>query len=148
MSNLKKSIYIDAPVEKVALYGINPKEWGHWYAHLSEPEKLVGEGEVGTVGEFKYSLLGTHLPITITVKEFNESPKEFVWIGKVDGPMAGTQKFTYTEKNGGTEVNADIEYTVPGSILGKIANLLIIEKILENSTVATLENLKAICEAM
>ncbi|MBF7096817.1 SRPBCC family protein [Alkalibacter mobilis] len=147
MSNLKKSIFINAPMEKVAKYGTNPKEWGHWYAHLSDPENLVGEGEAGTVGEFKYTMLGMHLPMKVEVIENTQSPEKHVWMGTFEGPLSGKQTFTYIAKDGGTEVDVDIEYTVPGSILGRIADILIIEKIQENATVATLENLKAICES-
>lgn len=148
MSNLKVSNFINAPLEKVSEYAMNPKEWEHWYAHLSGPEKLNGNGDAGTVGEFKYTLLGIHLPMTVKVKECTLSPEKHVWIGTFAGPLYGTQTFTYMPKNGGTEVTAEIEYTVPGSIFGKIANILVIEKIQENATIATLANLKAICEAM
>lgn len=148
MSSLKKSIFINAPLEKVAKYGMNPKEWEHWYAHLSGPENLAGDGEAGTIGKFMYTMLGMHLPMTVEVKECSLSPEKYVWAGTFEGPLSGTQTFTYITKDGGTEVTADIVYTVPGSILGKIADLLVVERIQENATIATLENLKVICEAM
>lgn len=147
MSNLKKSIFIDAPFEKVASYGKNPKEWAHWYAHLSEPKNLKGDGETGTVGEFTYSMLGIHLPMTVEVKEFSTTPEKQVWVGSFTGPLSGIQTVTYLTKDNGTEVTIDIDYTVPGSILGKIADLVVIEKIQENATIATLGSLKAICES-
>lgn len=148
MSTLKQSIFINAPLEKVAEYAMNAKEWANWYAHLSEPIKLVGDGETGTVGEFKYTILGIHLPMTVEVKEYSHGPEKYVWKGTFEGPLSGTQTFTYLAKEGGTEVTADIEYRIPENIVGKVANLLVVEKIQENATIATLKNLKAICESM
>lgn len=148
MSRLTKSIFIDAPLEKVAEYGKNPNGWAHWYAHLSEPKKLVGDGEVGTVGEFTYSMLGMHLPMMVEVKEWSAGPDKYVWSGTFEGPLSGTQKVTYLPNGDGTDVTLEIEYTVPGNIFGKIADLILLEKVQENATVATLENLKAFCEAM
>jgi hypothetical protein len=147
MSKGKRSILINAPFDKVAEYGKNPKEWAHWYANLSEPKKLVGDGEAGTVAEFTYSMLGMHLPMTVEVKECSSTPDKQVWVGTFTGPLSGTQTVTYLAKDNGTEVNIEIDYTVPGSILGKIADLVVIEKIQENATIATLESLKVICEA-
>lgn len=55
MAHLKKSILIHGPVEQVYALGRDPKRWATWYIGLSEPEKMTGEGEVGTVVE--HSLL-------------------------------------------------------------------------------------------
>ncbi|MDH7487805.1 MAG: hypothetical protein QHJ81_16220 [Anaerolineae bacterium] len=44
-------------------------------------------------------------------------------------------------------MTADIEYTVPGSALGRIADRLIIERMQERAIQQTLENLKLLCEA-
>ena len=148
MSSLKESIFINAPLEKVAGYAMNPKEWAHWYAHLSEPTKLVGDGDTGTVGEFKYTILGIHLPMTVEVKECTQGSEKHVWKGTFEGPLSGTQTFTYIAKDGGTQVVGEIDYNMPENIVGKVANLLVVEKIQENATVATLKNLKAICESL
>jgi uncharacterized membrane protein len=60
--------------------------------------------------------------------------------------MSGTQTFTYTPEENGTHIDVEIEYTVPGSVLGRIANSLFIEKLQENATDQTLANLKAMLE--
>jgi len=148
MSHLKKSIFINTPLKKVVDFGTNPNKWALWYAHLSGPEKLTGEGEAGTKGEFKYSLLGIHLPMTVEVKESVTTETSHFWKGTFEGPLSGVQTFSYLSKDNGTDVTVEIEYTVPGSILGKIADVLIIEKLQENATIHTLENLKAICESL
>jgi uncharacterized membrane protein len=146
MTHLNKSILIHAPVETVYAVARDPKRWATWFDGLSEPEKLTGEGEVGTVVELSYLLAGMRFPITSRVLEDQVSPEGARWKGKIEGPLAGEHTWTYTPKNGDTEVTADIEYTVPGKALGKIADRLIIERMQARSLEQTLENLKVQCE--
>ena len=67
MTTFKKSIFIDAPLEKVYQYTMNPENWSHFYNGLSEAESISGKGEVGTIVKTKFSMLGMHFPVTITV---------------------------------------------------------------------------------
>jgi uncharacterized membrane protein len=147
MAIVKKSIFINAPVERVYKYARDPRKWSQWYANLSGPDKLSGEGEAGTVVELKMSLIGLHFPVTVEVVEDNLNPTGSGWVGNVKGPLAGKQVFTYIPKENGTEASVELEYTVPANFMGTIINTLIFEKIVENGLKHTLENLKIICEA-
>lgn len=146
MTKVKKSILIHAPMEAVFALATDPKRWDTWYAGLSEPEKITGEGEAGTVVEHSYLLAGIRFPVTSHVLEKQSSPEGGRWRGKVEGPLAGEHTWTYTPKNGDTEVMVEMDYTVPGKALGKIADRLIIERMEERSLDQTLENLKLLCE--
>lgn len=146
MAHVRKSILIHAPVEKV--YGVarDPNRWPVWFVGMGDIDNLTGEGGVGTVVEFSYMMAGMRFPVTVEVLEDHVSPEGARWKGKVEGPLAGEQIWTYTPKNGDTEVTVDMEYSVPGKALGKIADRLIIERTQEHSAEQTLENLKLLCE--
>jgi uncharacterized membrane protein len=146
MAHLKKSILIRAPVERVYALARDPNRWATWYVGLSEPEKLTGEGEVGTVVESSYLLAGMRFPVTSRVLEDRVSPEGAQWKGKIEGPLAGEHTWTYTAKNDDTQVTAEMEYTVPGKALGKFADRLIVERMTERSLEQTLDNLKLLCE--
>ncbi|NTW72864.1 MAG: SRPBCC family protein [Eubacteriaceae bacterium] len=147
MSVIKKSIFINAPLEKVYNYTTaNPEEWSHFYVNLTGPEKLTGKGEAGTVGEFKYNMLGLHFDMTIEVVESKIAAERALWIGNFKGPIFGTQRSIYVPKDGGTELTIEIESTRPESILKRIANSLIVDRMQENALVHTLENIKTVCE--
>lgn len=146
MAHLKKSILIHAPVEDVYALARDPHRWPTWYVGLSEPEKLSGQGEVGTVIEQSFLMAGMRFPVTTEVLEDHSSPEGAQWKGKIEGPLAGEHTWTYTPKKDDTEVTVDMEYTVPGAALGKIANRLIIERMQARSLEQTLENLKLLCE--
>lgn len=147
MAHLKKSILIHAPVETVYALARDPNRWATYYVGLSEPGKVTGEGEVGTVVEHSYLMAGMRFPVTTEVLEDHIGPEGARWKGKIGGPLAGEHTWTYAPKEGNTEVTADIEYTVPGTALGRIADRLIIERMQERSLEQTLENLRLLCEA-
>jgi uncharacterized membrane protein len=147
MAQIKKSILIHAPVEKVYAVARDPSRWSTWFVGMSKIDELTGEGEVGTVAEFSYTLAGMGFPVTVEVMEDHVGPEGARWKGKIGGPLAGEQTWTYTPKDGDTEVSVNLEYTVPGKALGKIANRLVIERTQERAADQTLENLKRLCEA-
>jgi coenzyme Q-binding protein COQ10 len=147
MAHLKKSISIRAPVEAVYAVARDPNRWPTWFVGMSEIEKLTGAGEVGTAVEFSYAMAGMHFPVTVEVTGDQVSPERARWQGTIRGPLAGEQTWTYTPRDGDTDVTAEIEYTVPGRALGKIADRLIVERMQERSLEQTLENLKSVCEA-
>jgi len=146
MAYLKKDILIHAPVEDVYAVARDPHRWSVFYVGMSEIEELSGEGEVGTVAEFSYTMAGMSFPVTVEVMEDHSDQEGARWRGTIGGPLAGEQTFTYRPKNGDTEVVAEIEYTVPGRALGKIANSLLIERMQARSLEQTLDNLKVLCE--
>jgi coenzyme Q-binding protein COQ10 len=91
-------------------------------------------------------MAGVHFPVTVKVLEDHIGSEGGRWKGKVEGPLAGEHTWTYTPKNGDTEVTVDMEYTVPGKALGKIADRLVVERTQERSAEQTLQNLKLLCE--
>ncbi len=145
MAHVKKSILIHAPIEQVHALARDPRRWDTWYVGLSEPEKVKGGGEVGTIVEQTYLLAGMRFPVTTRVLEDYIGSNGARWKGKIEGPFAGEQTFILTPKLGDTEVIAEMEYTVPGKALGKFADRLIIERMMERNLEHTLENLKMLC---
>ena len=69
------------------------------------------------------------------------------WRGEFQGPITGTQTCTSIAKGDKTEMVDEIEYTIPGKVLGKIADSLVVEKMQERGLEQTLDNLKLLCEA-
>ena len=147
MTQIKRSILIHAPVDKVYAVARDPNRWPTWFVGMDEIDKLTGSGEVGTVVEFGYAMAGMRFPVTVEVLEDHVGPEGARWKGKIGGPLAGEQTWVYTPKGSDTEVTVELEYTVPGKALGQIANRLIIERTQERSADETMENLKALCEA-
>lgn len=142
----QKSVYIDRPIDEVYHYAINPSDWFQWYVGLSEPQNLVGQGETGTTMNMKYTMLGMHLPIEVEVVETGKDGNGYTWRGTVKGAITSDQFWTYIPERKGVEISLDMNYELPGKLVGKGANKLIIQKLMNNSMEQTLNNLKAVCE--
>lgn len=147
MWTLEKSIIIERPIEEVYGYATNPALWYQWYAGLSEPGNMTGEGEVGTKADFTYTMIGMRLPIAVEVIENKQSGLGYSWKGEVTGSITSHQHWTYTKEGRGTKVSYAEAYEMPSSVLRKVADKLIIRKLLDNAMEQTFKNLKDVCEA-
>jgi len=67
-------------------------------------------------------------------------------VGRVEGAITAEQTFVYAPEGGGTRLTVEIDYTVPGGGLGKLADKLVMERFNEQSADQTLEALKRLCE--
>jgi coenzyme Q-binding protein COQ10 len=146
MAHITKNVVINAPIEKVYAFARDPERWSSWWVGLSAPDKITGNGEVGTIVTHNFAMAGFTFPVTSKVVEDKPGPKQARWKGTIEGPLAGQHIWTYTAKDGATEVTTEIDYTVPGKALGKITDKLIVEKMQERAMEASLENLKLLCE--
>lgn len=147
MTNIRKNIFIDAPIEKVYAFARDPQHWNTFFTGLSVPETMTGKGEVGTVVKQNYTIAGVPFPVTTKVLIDKPGPKTAQWKAQIEGPLDGMQEWNYTAKNEGTEIVVNIDYTVPGKALGKFADRLLIERMQEKAIEHTLDNLKLFCEA-
>ncbi len=142
MGVAKKSIFINSPIEKIHEYNTDLTKLSEWYTNILGPDKVTGDGNKGTIVEMKYSLLGVHIPMTMEVLENTMN----LWKAKFSGAASGEQLVECETKDGGTEVTITTTFTIPKSVLAKVANTTIVEKLVENALAHTLENLKMICE--
>jgi uncharacterized membrane protein len=148
MAHLKDTIFINAPVDNVSELATDPHRWSTWFVGLGEAESVEGDNGPGTVVQHSYLLAGMHFPVTTRVQERSGGAGEARrWKASIEGPLDGWQQWDYVPKGGGTEVTAEMDYTVPGSLLGKVADRLFLERNQERALRHTLENLKQLAES-
>ncbi|HSI67233.1 MAG TPA: SRPBCC family protein [Planococcus sp. (in: firmicutes)] len=146
MWNVQKTVFIDRRVAEVHCFATNPTHWYQWYAGLSTAENLNGNGGKGTCMDLKYSFFGRYWALHILVEENGVKDDGYVWRGEISGAFDATQTWRYLPKEGGTEIHFEMDYKLPGSIFGKMANTLYIESLMNLSVEETLQNLKEISE--
>jgi len=148
MAHLKGDILINAPTEKVHTLAADPHKWSSWFVGLGEAESVEGDGSPGTVVKHSYLLAGVHVPVTTTVTDNRtEADGSYHWRAEIGGAFDGWQTWIYRPREGKTLVDIEMEYQVPGSVLGKVADRLFIERNQERAMRHTLENLKELSEA-
>jgi coenzyme Q-binding protein COQ10 len=148
MTQIVKSIVIDAPLDEVHTAARDPHHWTEWVVGLADRGPVDGTGDVGSFGEFGMLTVGVHLPVRMEVLEDTHSPDGCFCKTVMTGAGGNAvTKVTYTPEQGGTTVSFHMEYELPGAVLGKIADRLLVERMQEGNLEHTLANLKALVEA-
>jgi hypothetical protein len=148
MAYLKDSVFIASSPEKVHAFAAEPKDWSTWFVGLGAPESIEGDNAPGTTVKHSYMMMGMHFPITTTVTEHSAAADgSWHWKSENTGSFAGWQAWDYKPEDGGTRVQVEMEYEVPGSVFGKVADRLFVEKNQERALRHTLENLKHLTES-
>ena len=148
MAQLTHEVLIQAPVAEVFAYAHDPRHWAEWFVGLSGPDSLSGGPAAGTTGRFHYLMAGIRFPLTLTIADDRIDARGALCTVLIDGAFTGTQVVTYGPKDGGTLVTFDVDYTPPGQLLGKIADLFVVERMQEHALAQSLTNLKVRVEAM
>jgi uncharacterized membrane protein len=143
MAKIKKSIIINASVEKVFSYMEEvtnlPEVWPS-LVEVKDVEPLPGGGsKFGWV----YKMAGMRLEGSSEITEY-EANKRTVTESK--GGIDSRFVWTYEPEAGGTRVSVEVEYTVPVPVLGKLAEAIIVKQN-EHEAEQILSNLKAKTEA-
>jgi len=144
MSHVRRSDVVKADIEKcfdyIAEPGLAPLFLSSLYSIT--PIDVEPKGEGNRWG-FEYDLFGVALRGE-SVCTVYDRPNRYVWEA-----VSGVEtKWTYTfEKvEGGTAVELDVEYQLADTMLGKIADLAVIERLNEHEADAAVKNLRVILE--
>jgi coenzyme Q-binding protein COQ10 len=142
MIKIKKQIHIDAPVEKVFEFAVDPEKLPEIWPSMIRTENVEELPSGGSDYDWDYKMAGMsfhgHTHTTefvpnkhVVVENKTGIPSKFVW--------------DYSAENGGTQLDLEVEYEVPVPLLGKLAEKAV-RKINENEAEIMLANLKVVTE--
>lgn len=142
MAKIRKSISIRAPVDKVFEYAGNPDNLLEFWPSMADVENIKPVANGGAEYDWTYKMAGMkfkgHAKPTsfernkrFSVKNETGIPSSFIW--------------SFDGENGGTRLSLDVEYEIPHTLLGKLAEPFLV-KLNEREADAVLENIKARCE--
>jgi coenzyme Q-binding protein COQ10 len=148
MTHITRAVTIDAPLEEVHTAARDPHHWTEWIVGLADRGAVGGTGEMGSFGEFGMLFAGLHLPIRMEVLEDTHSPDGcFCKTAMTGSGVSALSNVTYTPVDGKTHVTFEMDYELPGSVFGKIADRLLVEAMQEHSLEHSASNLKLLVEA-
>lgn len=148
MAHFEESLYIEAPVATLDEIVGDLRQLPKFWVGLSEPEDLTGEKGIGSQAKFTQLLMGVHMHLTMRIaKEDHESDGATVWRWEFEGTTSGWLNCRHTPKDGGTQITTEFEYSVPGSVLGKVADRVLFERLQKRDFRHSLENLKVLAES-
>ena len=144
MAKIIKKIVINAPAEKVFGFVTSPDNWTRYVTSLTDVRDISSmKVEAGTIFKWTYRMLGINFHGRGHVTE-NVKNKRFGL--KMEGSMPIIETYIFTPVDGGTELSVEIQYEMPGKIMGTIANKGLIEKINKKEADAVLGKIKLFCE--
>lgn len=146
MPVIKQSIAINAPVSKVFEYVVSPDNWTRYVTSLVDVTDFSDDVPAkGSTFSWVYKMMGLKFAGKGTVTE-NRKDKSFGLL--LEGKHTIMEAYEFADKGGSaSELKINIEYEIPGSVLGAIANKLIIEKLNNIEATQVLEKIKTVCEA-
>jgi uncharacterized protein YndB with AHSA1/START domain len=125
MIKANKSVYINAPVEKVFAYLEDPSNLPEVWPSMVEVRNIKDEADGKKNYEWTYKMAGVNINGFSETLEY-EANKRIV----VHNPKGIESKFTwdYIPEDNGTRINVEVEYTIPLPVLGKLAESIIIKQ--------------------
>ena len=142
MAKVKKSIVINATVEKVYDYLVDQQNQINWMPSLVDLWDISEKGE-GQNFKWKYKMSGVMLEGETAVIETVPNKR----IGtKTKGAVSSEWLLVFDATDEGTMLEMNIDYTVPIPVLGKVAERIILKRN-EREAVSALENIKEIMES-
>jgi len=144
VAEIKKSIFINAPVEKVFDLALHQERIPEWLAGMEAVHDVPpGPPEVGTTYKWTYNMSGMRFQGTNTVTEIVPNAR---FVVQSTGGIDSTWIWTYEPREGGTLLTCEMSYTVPGGGLGKFADKLLVERTNVKNLERSLANIKKLIE--
>jgi uncharacterized protein YndB with AHSA1/START domain len=141
MATIKKSININAPVEKV-FEDLTPEHLPEVWPSLVEVNNIQELPNGGFSWDWVYKMAG--MRFTGSSEHTEVVPNERT-VTLSTGGIDSTITWEYQPVDGGTKFTTTVEYKVPIPLLGKLAESIIV-KMNENESNVLLANVKAMME--
>ncbi len=147
MAHLLHDFHVDVPVETFDSLVKDPHNWPTFWVGMGEPKRVFGDGSPGTKAEFTQLMMGLKLRIVDrTIEERHNPDGSTDWRWQFEGSMSGELCCHHQPADGGSDVSTTFDYTIPGSVLGKFADRVFIEKRVRHDFEDSMDNLKLFAE--
>lgn len=138
MAKVESSIHVDVPPELVRDALLDVAAAAEWTPSLEKVWDVQGHG-VGCTYQWQYKMGGVSFEGSAEVTAATSDR----FVLKTSGGIPSTWTWGLTPAGNGTDLHLTVEYTVPGSVLGAIANKLVIERQNQKETEQAIANFKA-----
>lgn len=148
MTTIIKSVEINAPRDIIRKYYAHPVYTPKWSHTLTAWEPEEAWPNLGTTAKMDIKSGGVHVKGTATTLAYDEETMAHHWRHDNEHNLPPFESwYTFDEADGKTTVTAKVEYTVPGSFLGKALDRLFVERQNAKDVEQGLRNLKSLAEA-
>jgi anaerobic magnesium-protoporphyrin IX monomethyl ester cyclase len=144
-SKVTMSIKIKTPIRKVFNYVTSPENWTRFVTSLVDIRNVSSNAlKAGTTFEWTYRMLGVNFDGKGRVIEYQKDKK---FVMEMKGAFPIREVYHFKSERKATVLKLEIQYEIPGKLLGVIANRLVIEKLNKKEAAAVIKKVKDLCEA-
>lgn len=144
MAVIKRSVEINAPLRKVFEFVSKPENWTKYVTSLIAVENISDDPiKVGTTFDWTYRMLGMDFNGKGKVLEY-EQDSRFKMVMEGHFPIIETYIFQGDDTK--TTLTVQIEYDLPGKLLGVLADRVVVEKLNVKEADTVLDKIKTLCE--
>lgn len=143
MASVRKTITIDAPVEKVFAYIDDPANLLEIWPSLVDVQDVERLPSGGSKFRWRYKMAGVGLEGVAEAVEYVTNQRI---VTESEGGVSSTIRWSFEPEGEGTKVTNAVDYTVHLPVLRKVAESFLV-RLNENEGEALLANLKARMEA-
>ena len=142
MSEIKKSLTIDAPADELFDIVDDPHNFPKYVPNVSEVADIHRtDRRIGDTFRVIYKVLGLTFDEKFTTTE-HERPTRLA--SEFKGGMSGTFRWGFEPRGSQCAVTVDIKYDVAGGALGKAVDSMMLERTNAKSIEGMLDNLRRI----
>jgi len=144
MAHIRKDIFVNVPLQQVFDMIYDFESIPKWMVGMEDVHNISpGERGEGSSFEWTYNMMGLKFAGSSRIVSLDPPRKAII---EATGGIDSTWAWTYVAEGEGTRLTCDLEYTVPGSGLGKIADRLVVERSNAKNLEQSLANIKTLAE--
>jgi carbon monoxide dehydrogenase subunit G len=143
MAIVQRNVHIKASPQATMALLSDASRWPDWYPGMTEIDITAPFPETGGKVAFKVKSAGISMTITETVLDYQPDKVQLL---QMQGMLSGQARWELTAEGDGTRLTTTFDYALPGSVLGKLADALIVSRINGKSLEDGLNNFKALVE--
>lgn len=147
MAHVREKIHVDAPVEVCWDIGSDPNRITEWQEGVLEVKDVTGKlDRVGAGYTGVLRIAGRKIESRWEVSRVDK-PRMVELTGSAPGGGMAKSTLLLEPAGGGTDLMYEIDYELPGGVIGNLADKLYMERATERLIRHSNENFKALCEA-
>lgn len=147
MGHVREKVYIEAPVDVCWDLGADASRIPEWQEGVLEVKDITGKlDQVGAGYSTVLRIMGRRLEGRFEVSKVDK-PRLVELSGTAPGGGRAKSTVWLEPAGGGTDLTVEIDYELPGGLIGDVADKVFMERAVERQIRHSNENFKALCEA-
>jgi uncharacterized protein YndB with AHSA1/START domain len=143
MAIVQRNVQLKAsPQESMALLS-DASRWPEWYPGMTGISIDAPFPQAGGKVAFKVKSAGVSMPVTETVLDYQPDKLQLL---QMEGMLSGRARWELTPEADGTRLTTTFDYKLPGGVLGRAADALVVKRLNGKSLGEALHNFKALVE--